>query len=648
MRAARFSSAAMADLINSEHVIRFGVFELDVSAGELRKRGVRLSIQGLPLQILSILTANPGTVVTREELRNRLWPANRFVDFDHSIRNAVARLREALEDSAETPRYVETLPRRGYRFIGPIESSHRSPSALAAQADGTSQPIADGTSQPINVTPRSSKQVLALIAAGAIIAVGALTAFFWSRPTASSPTIRSLAVLPLKNLSGDPSQDYLADGMTEDLIGQLTNIRNLRVISRTSAMQFKDTRLTVPEIAQKLRVDAVVEGSVVREGSRIQVHAQLIRAATDEHFWSETYDRDVQDVLALEGDVAQSIARKVEVTITGREQERLAAARPIPSKVYESYLKGRFVFNNSPVNRKSIEESIGYFQEAINSDPTFAPAYLGLAVDYAGLGTVFIGAAPPGDARSRATSAVRKALELDPDSVEAHVLLADLLAQQWHWAEANAEYRRALELNPNDADAHDGLAAWLLCQGRFDEALAEGRRGRELDPLAVSGADIGWILFHSRRYDEAVQEYRSAIAVKPDSANGLWQLGFALMFNHQSQEAIPVVEKSVSLSGRSPGAIAVLISAYANGGRRSDALRLVAELKNQNRTRYVPPGAFVIAYLGLNDREQALAWLEQSYKEQSNILQFLKVHPIFDPLRNDPRFVDLMRRVGLN
>jgi TolB-like protein/Tfp pilus assembly protein PilF len=454
--------------------------------------------------------------------------------------------------------------------------------------------------------------------------------------------------LPLKNLSGDKQQDYLADGMTEELIGRLAGIHDLHVISRTSVMRFKDTQLSVSEISKTLAVDAIVEGSVIREGTRIRVHAQLIRAATDEHLWSATYDRELQDALALESDVAQSIARKVEVTLSGKEREKLAAAGPISPKVYESYLKGQLVYSSSPTSRDSIEESIRYFKEAINIDPTFAPAYVGLAGGYNDLGTVFLGADPPGDARSKAMSAVRRALELDPDVAGAHALLAYLLQTQWHWAEAEAEYRRALELNPNDAEARDGLASWLLCHGRLDEALTAERRARELDPLAISGTNIAWILFNAHRYDDAIQEFRSALAVQPDSTDDLWRLGFALMFNRQPQEAISVVEKSVSLSGRSPGAVAVLVSAYANAGRRPDALRLLAELQTRNRVGYVPPGAFVIAYLGLDDREQVFAWLEQAYKEQSNILQFLKVHPIFDPVRNDPRFPDLLRRVGLN
>ncbi len=454
-----------------------------------------------------------------------------------------------------------------------------------------------------------------------------------------------LPYFPLENLSGNSEQDYLADGMTEALIGRLSMIKGLRVISRTSSMQFKGTRTPVPQIAKTLSVDALVEGSVIREGNRIRVHAQLIRAATDEHFWSETYDRDLQDVLALQSDVAQSIARKVAVTVTGEEHARLTAARSVSPEVYESYLKGQFALEKSN-SRSEFEESIAYFEEAIKRDPTFAPAYVGLAAAHSNLGTVMIGA-PAEEERPKAIAAARKALELDPELADAHVILANMQQRQWHWVEAEAEYKRALEITPNDAYAHGGFASWLLCQARTDEALAWARRGRELDPVAVSGDDVGWILFNARRYDEAVQEFRSLLAVRPDDANALWSLGFVLIAKEQSNEAIPVLEKAFSISDRSPGIIGVLVRAYAHSGRRSDALRLLAELKKRKQAGYIPAGAFVNAYLGLGENEEAYVWLEQAYKEQSNLLQWLKVHPYFDPLRDDPRFKNLLRRVGL-
>ncbi len=453
-------------------------------------------------------------------------------------------------------------------------------------------------------------------------------------------------MLPLKNLTGDPTQEYIVDGMTDALIARLSGIHDLRVISRTSVMRFKDPQLSVPEIAKMLHVDAIVEGSVMREGNRIRVTAQLIRGATDEHFWSETYDRELSDSLSLQSELAQSIAKKVEVTVTGAEHERLTATRSVAPEVYESYLKGRFALNKGN-SRADIEESIGYFEDAIKKDPTFAHPYVGLAKAYSELGTVFIGDSPE-KSRPKIVSASQKALELDPDLSEAHVLLADVQREQWHWADAESEYRRALELNPNDADAHIGFALWLLCQGRTDEAVAWAERGQKLDPLAASGTTIGWILFQSRRYDDAARELRSVLAVRADDATALYFLGFVLTANNHAADAIPVLEKAISVSNRSPGVIGVLIRAYVLTGRRADANRLLAELKTRKKAGYVPAAAFVNAYLGLGDNDEAFASLEQAYKEQSNILQFLKVHPYFDPIRGDPRFADLIHRVGLD
>ncbi|HXA07208.1 MAG TPA: tetratricopeptide repeat protein [Bryobacteraceae bacterium] len=457
--------------------------------------------------------------------------------------------------------------------------------------------------------------------------------------------IQSLAVLPLRNLSRDPTQEYFADGMTEALIGRLSMIQGLRVISRTSVMRYKDTHTSVPEIAKTLGVDAIVEGSVVREGNRIRVHAQLIRGATDEHFWSETYDRELGDALALESEVAQAIAARVEVSVTGVERARLIAARQVSPEVYESYLKGRFAANYS---QAAVEKSIAYFEEAIRKDPAFAPAYLGLANAYDALGTSGIGGASPREVRPKVISAARKALELDPTIAEAHGLLAVVYQEQWQWGDAEGEFKRVLELTPNDAGAHLAYAGWLLCQGRAEEAQAWARRARELDPLGIGGDSVGWILFQARHYDEAILELRSALAVHPNDGSIYWFLGFALIANGQADEAIPVLENALALTDRSPAVIGVLIRAYAHAGRRTEALRLLDELKRRQQKRYIPTAAFVNAYLGLGDNERAIAWLERAYKEQSMIMQYIKVHPFFDPLRGDPRFADLVRRVGLD
>jgi TolB-like protein/Tfp pilus assembly protein PilF len=464
-----------------------------------------------------------------------------------------------------------------------------------------------------------------------------------SRQQTQQP-IRSLAVLPLVNLSGDPAQEYFADGMTEELIGRLSMIRGLRVISRTSVMQFKDTKLSAPAVARTLGVDALVEGSVIREDNRIRVHAQLIRASTDEHFWSETYDRDLSDVLALQSSVAQAIAEKVEVSLSNEERSQLVAARRVSPEVYESYLKGRSV---ALYTEADAQRSIKYFEEAIQKDPTFAPAYVGLANAYFEAGTP-AGGVPPKSVQPKLISAARKALELDPTLPEPHLLLGAAYQGQWEWSNAEREFKRALELSPNDAWTHAAYAGWLLCQGRTEEALEWERRGRELDPLTVGGHDLGWTLFQSRHYDEAIRELRSDLAVYPDNPGDLWFLGYALIAKGAADQAIPVLEKAVALSDRTPAIIGVLVHAYAQAGRRPEAMGLVEELKRRQQKGYVPAAAFVNAYLGLGDKEQAFAWMERAYQEQSMIVQYLKVHPFFDPVRDDPRFKELLHRVGLD
>jgi TolB-like protein/tetratricopeptide (TPR) repeat protein len=459
----------------------------------------------------------------------------------------------------------------------------------------------------------------------------------------SQPAIRALAVLPLKNLSGDPKQEYLAEGMTEELVGRLAGIRDLRVISRTSVMRFKDTKLSASEIARSLGVDALVEGSIIKAGDRIRVHAQLIRGDTDEHFWSEVYDREMGDVLALQSEVAATIARKVEATVTGQEHSRLVAARQVSPEVYESYVRGQFGARNT---RAELEESITYFEDAIKKDPTFAPAYVGLANTYEALSLILVGA-PPGEMRPKVIAAAKKALAMDPERAEAHLVLAAVYQRQWHWSEAETEYQEALQLKPNDAAAHVGFANWLLCQGRAEEALAWARRARELDPLGNTGISIGWILFNARRYDEAIRELRSVLAVHPDSANARWYLGFALIGKGQPEKAILELQKTVALMQRSPGSLELLATAQAHAGHRAEALRLLEEMKTRRQTSYMPAGAFINPYLALQDYNEVFSWFERACAEQSGILQFLKVQPFFDPLRSDPRFDNLLRRVGL-
>jgi len=630
-------------------VRRFGAFEVNLQSGELRKNGMRLRLAGQPFQVLAVLVQRPGELVTREELHSKLWPADTFVDFDHGLNNAIARIREVLDDSSATPRYVETIPRRGYRFIADIRLLEPLTPAVA-QVLIPADEIARSDASPRSVPPPArsfySRHRRGLLAAVAVLVIFALGLRYWSRSGKSvkQATISSLAVLPFKNLSGDPSQEYFADGMTEAIIGRLSAIHDLRVISRTSVMSFKDTKLSLPEIAGKLHVDAMVEGSVIRDGNRIRVHAQLIRAASDEHFWSEEYDHELKDVLTLQSDVAQSIARKVEVTVTGKERKGLIAARSVSPEVYENYLKGEFGNINT---RADIEQSVAYYEQAIAKDPTFAPAYVGLAIAYDHLGDLPEDV-PPDEVLPKKISAARKALELDPGLATPHAYLADTYQEQWQWAEAEAEYKRALELNPNDPAAHLGFADWLLCQGRMEEALTWSERARELDPVGVTGLSNGWILFNLRRYNDAIRELRSVIAVHPDYATAHWFLGFALMATGQLDEAITALKKAASLTDDSSALLGTLVRAYAQAGNRKEARKLLDELKRRQQEGHVPAAAFVEAYLGLGETDQAFVWLERAYQEHSRVMQILKVNPLVDPIRRDPRFVELVRRVGLN
>ena len=619
-------------------ITRFGPYEFDSQTAELRKEGMRVRLEGQPIAILQVLLERPGELVTREELQKKLWPADTFVDFEHSLNAAVKRLRAALNDSADQPRYIATLARRGYRFIATVSGD--------APAIATAKPVEDRPEPQVGAPPGSRRLWfgVALVVCALGIAVVSWMQLRQRPPASAVPVIRSLAVLPLENLSGDPSQEYFADGMTDELITDLAQIGSVRVISRTSIMHYKGARKPLPEIARELGVDGIVEGTVVRSEGRVRITSQLISAATDQHLWARSYERDLSDILSLQREIAQAIASEIRATVAPEQRTRMAAAKPVEPEVYESYLRGRFaLYRDTPA---AVEESIRYFQQAIARDPTFAPAYAGLAGAYLEISTVMIGSTPV-EARPKAIAAASKALELDPELAEAHVLLGGAQSRQWQWAEAESEFRRALALNPNSAAGNSELAYWMLSHGRMDEALALARHARELDPLEFRGAEIGFILFTSRRYDEALRELHATLEAQPDQPFALWYMGMVLCTDGKPAEAVPVLEKAVALSHQSPGVTGVLIRAYAQTGRRSDALRLLNELKRRQQSSYVPAAAFVNAYLGLGNNEQAFIWLDQAYKEQSNFLQWLKVHPFFDPLRADSRFRDLLRRTHL-
>jgi TolB-like protein/DNA-binding winged helix-turn-helix (wHTH) protein len=482
--------------------IRFGVFELDPRTRELRKAGGKVRIQEQPLCVLVSLLERPGELVTRDELRQKLWQSDTFVDFDTGLNKAITKIRDVLGDSASSPRFVETLPKRGYRFIAPVEKLAPEQGAPAPAAP---EPILPGTGHGWAKLAGAGLAVLLLLAAIAWLL----------RSRESAPArIRSIAVLPLDNLSGDSNQEYFADGITDELITDLAQIHSLRVISRTSVMQFKHTKKNLPQIASQLNVDAVVEGSVVHSGNNVRVTAQLLDARQDRHLWAASYEREMTDIIGLEGQVARAIADEVKVKLTPEEDARLAKRQPSNPEAYDALLKGRFLLNKR--NGAAAEKAIGYFREATGKDPGNAEAWAALAGCYASLGAD-IGAVDPAKVAPEARAAVAKALELDPNLAEAHGALARIkLWYDWDWAGSEREYRRAIELNPNDSMIHAGYSHYLLVRKRFDEALAENRRALELAPLDILGSmHLAWIYFDAREADQTLAQSKRVLEMDP-------------------------------------------------------------------------------------------------------------------------------------
>lgn len=459
--------------------------------------------------------------------------------------------------------------------------------------------------------------------------------------------IESVAVLPLENLSGDPQQEYFADGITDALIGDLAKIGALRVISRTSTMHYKGTKKSLPEIARELKVDAVVEGTVQRASERVGIRVQLIQAATDRHLWVESYERDLRDVLGLQSEIARAIAREIQTKLTAGEQARLAHNRPVNRKAFDDHLQGRYLYWNMRT-KENLEKAIEYFQSAINADRTYAPAYAGLADCYNLLGTEQIGALPPIESRRKAEEAAGEALQLDGELAEAHAALGWVKHFNWDWAAAEREFKLAIELNPNHANGHLFYAGFLASSGRLEEGIGEVNRAQELDPFSLAiSAQRGFILENARRYDEAIEQLRRVIAVDPNRYPAHWYLGHTYAASGRFNEAIAASEKAAALSGRSPGALGFLGLAYGLAGRKDEANNVLKELLELKRRRYVSPPALANVYLGLGNKDQALFWLEKGYQERSNYMAYLKVFPLLDPLRSDPRFDDLLRRIGL-
>jgi TolB-like protein/Tfp pilus assembly protein PilF len=559
-------------------LIRFGFFEVDQRSGELRRQGVKVKLQEQPFLLLQMLLEHPGGIVTREELQKRIWPSDTFVDFEQGLNNAAKRLREALSDSADAPSFIETIPRRGYRFMASI-----------------------------NAGPRQ---------------------------------MESLVVLPLENLSRDPEQEYFADGLTEALINSLAKIAALQVISRTTTMRYKKTDKTLPQIARELNVDTLIEGTVLRSGERVRISVQLIDAHTDTHLWAQSYDRDLRDILALHAEVAQAVAREVQVKLTPHDYAHFAHTQRVDPEAYEAYLKGRYCWNRRPAE---LGNAIQYFEQAITRDPGYAAALTGLADCLNSLTSY--GLAPPNEGSVKAKHLAQRALEIGHSLAEAHTALGLATMYDYDFPTAEREFERAIELNPRYAHAHAMFSFLLVWTGRYEEAYTEIQRALRLDPLSsIFNALAGWVYFYGRRYDQAIEQLQKTLELDPKSGSAWAFLGWAQSCKSLHESAIASLRKSCEFWPRS-GPI-VLGQVYATAGYRDEALKILEQLQELSKQQYVSPYGVGRIYAALGQAEEAFRWLETAYEQHANWMTWLKIDPVFDDLRSDPRFQDLMRRMN--
>src|SRR3984885_3112378 len=579
-------------------VLRFDSFELDLHAGELRKRGVKLRLQGQPIQVLAILLQSAGKLVTREELRSQRLRGHTVVDCDPSLHNSIGRIRETLGDSAGIPRYIETLPRRGYRFISPVEEV-QAPSIGGENGNRTAAAVA------VALPPkRHTGLILTLISCGAI-AIASWAAWQHSYAKSTVVPVRSIAVLPLQNLSGDAAQEYFADGMTDNLITDLAKIGALRVTSRTSVMRYKGTKKALPEIARELNVDAIIEGSVIRSGQRVRVTAQLLQAPTDRHLWAETYDRDVGDILKLQAEVADAIAQQVRAKLTPLQQSQAHTVNP---GAYDAYLRGRLYFVNEFTNPDSLNKAQAYFEESIQKDPSFALAYAGLADTYVYM--AFTGGLPKDRAYRSAKDALAKATALDDSIGEAHDTLGVLSSVfEWDWDTADREFTRAIALAPSYSCAHEDRAIFLALTGRRAEALAEITKIDQLDYGFSAAHTESTTYYELRDYPDLIEASKRALLLDPKNWYQHYTLGVGYEGTGKLQEAISEYQKAIEMSDDSRAVVA-LAQAYSVDGRKADAEKILRDLARKSKETSASPYTMATIYAGLGENDKAFEFLE--------------------------------------
>lgn len=631
----------MSEFAPSRGVVRFSAFEVDLRNGEVRKHGFKIRLQDQPFRVLQILLDHPGEIVTREELQRQIWPSDTFVDFEKGLNNAIKRLRDALGDSAEQPRFIETHSRRGYRFIGSVTATN------GRTEEGAST---DGVGTP----PGRSRALYRWLAISVVVFVGFLVTLFglnvggvrqhWLT-RASSPVIHSLAVLPLQSLSVDPAQEYFSDGMTDALITDLAHIGTVKVISRTSVIVYKKTNKRLPEIARELNVDGIVEGTVQRSGDRVRITAQLIHGPSDRHLWANSYERDMQNVFALEREVAADIAHQVQAHLTPQDQTPADQPRPVNLQALEAYLQGNYHLQkaNMAPRDKELRTAGEYFQQAIGADPAFAPAFIGLAEAHHNLWW------PSGDDFEMMRTSAKKALELMPDSSEAYRALGMTKFEDWDWTGADQEFRRAIALNSNNAAAHDLLGDSLDVIGKMDEGWKEHQIAQELDP---NQDHLSWALSRRGEYDRAIELLLKLADNHPDDALVHWELaqnyGQKRMYNEWVQE----LGASATLFGF-PEVAQRLNRAFDIGGYPAALRQWAVEVErlDANKQGYFP-GVAAEAYAQLGDKDRAFYWLEQGcahrhMTDSDPALVWIKADPGFASLRSDPRFRDVLRCIGL-
>jgi TolB-like protein/DNA-binding winged helix-turn-helix (wHTH) protein/Tfp pilus assembly protein PilF len=629
----------------------FDGFEVDLSSGEVWKHGIRVRLQVQPFRVLHVLLERRGEIVTRDELKQTLWPADTFVDFDDGLNTAVKKIRDLLGDSADRPRYIETIPRRGYRFVAPVKMLQGVDPVAVLERHTQEQVIVEpvtNVAEAVVSVPRSIRRYR-WVAGIAVILLAGACAFAWRtdrsnlrtriRGKVSPPRIQSIAVLPLDNLSRDPSQEYFSDGITDALITSLAQIHSLHVISRTSAMRYKKTSKSLPEIARELGVDAVFEGSVQRDANRVRIAGQLIQADTDTSLWGKSYEFDLSDALKIESEVSRAIATEIRNNITPEEYERLSRVRTIAPAAQDLFLQAR----NSEENRDdvSLGHAIQQYEKALALQPDFAEAYAGISRAWLERGVW--GAIEFRDAEVPARSAALKALQLDPGLGDAHAALAQLFAfYDFSWVTAEQEFRRAIELEPNSTYAHRSYGVVLEALSRFPEAIAEEQRALTFDPLSsLTESEYARVLFRARRFEEAVRHFQRAIELDPQNFGAHTRLAEVYEQTGEFHEALALIQETIRNNNPAPMKLG---RAYALLGRRSDALNILRDV-----TRRVPNPKSTyeisVVYFALGDRDRGFEWLTKAFDQRQMVI-YTGVDPRFDNVRNDPRFNALVHRLG--